>query len=49
MSTKEVNCPSCGARNRVPVVAIGRPRCGKCHVDLPWLVDVNSSQFPAVV
>ena len=49
MANKEVSCPNCEARNRVPIVASGRPRCGKCHTDLPWLVDVESSQFSAVV
>jgi thioredoxin 2 len=46
---QEVVCPSCRARNRTPVVATGRPRCGKCHVDLPWLVDVTTKEFDALV
>ncbi len=34
-------CPSCGAKNRVPVSAKGRPRCAKCKADLPWLVNAG--------
>lgn len=49
MSSNQVNCPNCDARNRVPVVASGRPRCPKCHANLPWLVDVETRQFAAVV
>lgn len=49
MVTSQVNCPKCDARNRLPVSVSGRPRCGKCHADLPWLVDVDTGQFSAVV
>ncbi|HEV3031315.1 MAG TPA: thioredoxin TrxC [Polyangia bacterium] len=29
-------CPSCGAKNRVPLSRTAdRPRCGRCHADLP--------------
>ena len=42
-------CPSCGATNRVPVVAKGRPRCGRCKADLPWLVDADDATFAAAV
>ena len=47
--TQEVVCPSCQARNRTPVIAAGRPRCGKCRTDLPWLVDVTTGEFDAMV
>ena len=40
-----VSCHVCGRRNRVPVAATGRPRCGECHSDLPWLVDVDERRF----
>lgn len=40
-----VSCPSCGKRNRVPVVASGTPRCASCHHDLPWVVDAGSAEF----
>ena len=49
MADKVIRCPKCDAPNRVPVVASGRPRCGKCHEDLPWLVDVATAQFDAVI
>lgn len=42
-------CPNCSARNRVPVVASGRPRCAKCSTELPWLVDAAASQFAAII
>jgi thioredoxin 2 len=44
-----VACPSCGAKNRVPAVSTGRPRCPKCHADLPWLVDVDPRDFDRAV
>jgi thioredoxin 2 len=44
-----IRCPKCDATNRLPVVASGRPRCGTCHEDLPWLVDVATAEFDAVV
>lgn len=49
MTTSEIVCPGCGARNRVPDAASGKPRCAKCHVDLPWLVDVSAGEFNRVV
>lgn len=45
----EIACPGCGARNRVPVAASGRPRCAKCKTDLPWLADVATADFDEVV
>lgn len=48
MSTT-VDCPNCGTRNRVPVVAPGRPRCPKCHTDLPWLVPATTAEFDELV
>ncbi|MFD7024585.1 thioredoxin [Promicromonospora sukumoe] len=42
-------CSHCGARNRVPVVAQGTPRCGRCSTPLPWVVDANDDDFHAVV
>jgi thioredoxin 2 len=43
------SCPACGARNRVPVSSSGSPRCAKCHVDLPWLVDAGDADFDTAV
>lgn len=42
-------CPSCGAKNRVPVAAKGRPRCAKCQSDLPWLVNAGDSDLDAAL
>ena len=44
-----VRCRSCGAKNRVPVAAQGRPRCASCHTDLPWLVNATTTEFDAAV
>ena len=40
-----VVCPSCGAKNRVPVGATGRPRCAKCKSDLPWVVAADDTDL----
>ncbi|MDG2113900.1 MAG: thioredoxin [Actinomycetota bacterium] len=48
MAPKNTTCPSCGTRNRVPIVAKGKARCAKCHTDLPWLVDVGAAEFAEV-
>jgi thioredoxin 2 len=40
-----VTCPSCRRRNRVPAAAKGAPRCGNCHLPLPWVVDAGDSDF----
>jgi thioredoxin 2 len=47
-STKVTTCDSCGARNRVPAVADGVPRCGKCSTPLRWVVDTTDEMFHAV-
>ena len=47
-STK-VECGNCGAKNRVPAIAEGMPRCGKCRTPLRWVVDANDDEFHAVV
>jgi thioredoxin 2 len=44
-----VACPHCGARNRVPAAARGRPRCARCHDPLPWLADAGDGAFAEVV
>lgn len=48
-NTTEVVCPGCQARNRVPVTASGKPRCGKCQMDLPWLADAVTTDFDQIV
>jgi thioredoxin 2 len=42
-------CPVCGTKNRVPAAAKGSPRCGKCHSQLPWIVEADDSSFAEVV
>jgi thioredoxin 2 len=49
MRTTIIRCPTCGNRNRVPVAASGRPRCGTCHAYLPWIVDAGDDDFQEVV
>ena len=49
MQTNVVTCPNCGKRNRVPVAADGKPRCGQCHQWLPWIVDAGDQDYPEVV
>ena len=42
-------CPSCGARNRVPEAATGRPQCAKCSTTLPWLVEATDASLASAV
>ncbi len=49
MSARVVACPSCSAKNRVPDVATGRPRCAKCKTDLPWIADATDASFTSAV
>ncbi len=49
MGAPVVDCPSCGAKNRVPVVSGGHPRCAKCHADLPWVVDAGDADFAQAI
>ncbi len=44
-----ITCTSCGTRNRVANDSAGRPRCSKCHTDLPWLADVGGAEFQRVI
>ncbi|TLM85329.1 thioredoxin [Pseudarthrobacter sp. NamE5] len=41
-------CPACGKTNRVPAQAAGRPRCGNCKAELPWIVSAGDADFAAV-
>jgi thioredoxin 2 len=43
-----VECTSCGAKNRVPAVAGGLPRCARCSTPLRWVVDATDAEFHAV-
>jgi len=49
MADAVVACGSCGAKNRVPQVSSGHPRCAKCHTDLPWVVDADDEEFDRAV
>jgi len=49
MAAPVIACPSCGAKNRVPVAAKGHPVCPKCRADLPWLIDAGDSEFAAAI
>jgi thioredoxin 2 len=44
-----VECGNCGTKNRVPAVAEGSPRCGRCSTPLRWVVNANDDEFHAVV
>lgn len=44
-----VACPKCGAKNRVPAAASGKPSCAKCKAALPWLTTADDRTFAAVV
>lgn len=52
MSTAEattiIRCPNCGHKNRVPLAADGRPRCGHCHRPLPWIVSALDDTFAEI-
>ena len=49
MATAVMACKGCGTRNRVANDASGRPRCSRCHADLPWLAEVTASEFDSVI
>ena len=52
MSTMQaitVTRPNCGATDRIPVAAEGRPECGNCKQPLPWMVDAGYDDFAEVV
>ena len=44
-----VTCRSGNRRNRVPAAAAGRPRCGGCQTDLPWVAAATDADLQAVV
>ncbi|CAN7294298.1 thioredoxin [Arthrobacter sp. LjRoot14] len=45
MEPRLIRCPGCGKTNRIPATAPGRPRCGNCSHDLPWIVDAGDLDF----
>ncbi len=46
---KVVACPSCGKKNRVPVVSRGRPQCASCKAALPWIVDAGDQSIASAL
>jgi thioredoxin 2 len=48
MRTTTVVCQHCGKENRLPVAARGKPKCGKCHEPLPWIVDAGDADFSEI-
>jgi thioredoxin 2 len=44
-----VTCANCGKKNRLPAVAEGAARCANCHQPLPWIVDVDASEFDGAI
>jgi thioredoxin 2 len=48
VATSIVTCPNSGRRNRVPAAGDGNPRCGNCHLSLPWLTDADDTDFAEI-
>ena len=48
MRTMTVVCQHCGKQNRLPAAARGKPKCGKCHQPLPWIVDAGDADFSEI-
>ena len=48
MRTMTVVCQHCGKKNRLPVAARGKPKCGKCHEPLPWIVVAGDADFSEI-
>jgi thioredoxin 2 len=44
-----IECPNCGARNRVPAAQTGVAHCGRCHHPLPWVTTAGDQDFEQVV
>ena len=49
MAKTDITCGKCSTRNRVPNAAKGKPRCAKCHADLPWLVNVDEPELNEII
>jgi thioredoxin 2 len=48
MEAALTKCPNCGKTNRVPAAASGRPRCGNCRADLPWIAVAGDDDFSVI-
>lgn len=44
-----LQCPKCGAQNRIAPNPRGAPHCGSCGRPLPWLVKADESTFEVEV
>lgn len=49
MTARITSCPACGARNRVPATAKGRPQCAACKKPLPWIADAGDADLAAAL
>lgn len=49
VSSEVIACAGCGTKNRVPNAAAGRPRCSRCHADLPWVANITGAEFGAAI
>ena len=48
-ATQIVVCSNCQTKNRVPSVAHGVPRCGKCREPLRWVVNEMEKRYQIFV
>lgn len=48
MANRIVACSACEAKNRIPAVASGTPRCAKCKTALTWIADANDQDFDVI-
>ncbi len=48
-TTTTITCQTCQARNRIPIAAAGKPRCAKCHTDLPWVANADGAELDRAV
>jgi thioredoxin 2 len=49
MTSAVLTCERCAAKVRIPTSSHGHPRCPRCHTDLPWLVDIDETDFQVAV
>jgi thioredoxin 2 len=49
MAPSIVECPQCGAKNRLRPSPTGTPSCAKCRTKLPWEAEAGADDFRAEV
>lgn len=49
MAPSIVECPQCGAKNRLRPSPKGTPSCAKCRAKLPWEAEADADDFSAEV